>query len=316
MKKDRFDYTSTSKGLIEDTVCLQLSFRKPGDKIKADKNAIEVNSDKDMLHLSKTILESKELNKIRGHRIAARTHVRSLAIPSPMFKSGVHCIPVALIEDVNTKLEEAKKKDNELIEKFMDAYDWNQTRPDGLISQAKKKLKALFDEADYPSPGRMKRAFNFEWNFFSFQTPENLSAVSSSLFKKEKEKMRLKWQEAQEEVVVLLRAEFKSLVDHITERLTPEDRTNGKKKFFKGATVTSVSDFLGTFPFRNVCDDKELDTLIQRTRKLLDGVDIKELQKSEALKANMNAGFAVVKKRLDVLVKDKPARLISLEGEE
>lgn len=301
------------KSLMDDTVCLQLSFGKPGDKTRADKSMIEVDADKKQLHLTKNIIDSPELKKIASFQQSVRMWVRSIAIPSPVFRFGVHSIPIGLIEIVEEKLTEARKQCDVLIGEFLDAYE----APDGLVAQAKKKLKRLFDKADYPSSEKMKRAFRFEWNYFTFQTPENLNSVSSSFFKQEKEKMSQKWQEAQEEVIVLLRAEFQSLIDHMLERLEPEANINGKrKKFFKDATITSVTDFLGTFPFRNVCNDSDLDSLVVKAKGLLDGIDTKELRKSDKMKAGLSKNFVAMKKKLDKLVKDKPTRLISLEEEE
>lgn len=299
--------------LMKDTVCLQLRFSRPGDKTRADKEKIEVDADKAMLHFTKSLLDSKELKMVSNHRQNVRMYVQSLAIPSPIFRYGIHNVPIGLIEQIETKLETAKVEDEKLVKVFLTAYN----KDDGLIAQAKKRLKKLFNEADYPTTAKMKESFSFDWSYFTFQTPDSLNSISSELFKKEKAKMEQKWQEAQQEIVVLLRAEFKGLVDHMVERLTPDEEAeeDSRKKFFKGATITNVSDFLGTFPFRNVCNDKELDSLVDKAKKLLDGIDPKEVRKDESIKSDLQKNFKVVKKELDKLVKVKPKRMISFDEE-
>lgn len=293
--------------LLERTVALQVYLGKPGTRVKVDKNKVDTNADKEMLHVSKDIFDSEELRKVRRHHGEIRAYVRSRSLPSPLLRGGVYLIPVDLVETVEEKFAEFKRLLDDAMEDFIAAYE------NGLVDEARRRLGDLFDPADYPSSDRMRRGFRFEYNYLNFSTPGKLSSISSALFEREKQKMAGKWAEAQEEVVTMLRYEMKSLVDHMVDRLKPGE--NGKSRIFKNSMISNFTDFLETFPFRNVADDAELDRLVGDARALLEGVDPQDLRDKQGLRRNTRLGFDEIKTSLDTLVIDKPSRMISFEDE-
>lgn len=297
---------TTTQNIAERTVCLQLSIGRPGTRAKVDPDLFETDADMSMLHISKDIFDSTELQNVRRLDGQARAYIRSIALPSPLLRGGVHLVPIELVPEIDKKLEEYHEKRRDLVKLFLKAY----RAKDGLVAQAKKRLKDLFDEDDYPSAARLENAFTWSHIYISFDTPSNLKGVSKAFFEREKKKAESRWAQAADEVQLLLRAEMKSLVDKMVDKLTPEE---GKRKAFRGANVDNLADFLTKFDFRNVTDDDELSKLVKQTRALLKGVDVETIRKEEAVRESVRKGFDELKTKLDGLAGERPKRRIRFE---
>lgn len=148
----------------------------------------------------------------------------------------------------------------------------------------------------------------------SFSTPGRLKEISADFFKAEQEKAASKWQQATDEITLLLRQQMKDLVDHMLERLEPGD--DGKAKKFHGTTVTKIKTFLDSFSIRNVTDDAQLAMIVKSAQQLLSGVNVEDIRENEAVRSNTANGFKLVKDCLDNLVVEAGSRKIILDDEE
>ena len=90
------------------------------------------------------------------------------------------------------------------------------------------------------------------------------------------------------------------LVKHMRDRL--KDGPDGKPLRFKETTVSNLVDFLGTFDFRNVTDDAELKSLVDRARTMLSGVSADALRTTGDLRAKVQQGMADLAAELDTMV--------------
>ena len=176
------------------------------------------------------------------------------------------------------------------------------------VREVEDRLRALYDEADYPSWERVRGCFDVRWNYFTMNTPQVLQAISSKLFVREQAKATVQWNEMLDEIRDGLRLTFKELVDALVERLTPNP--DGTRK--KLARADRLLEFLDTFNKKDVADDEQLRVLVEEVRGLLNGQDISKLRKDQGLREVVQERMQSVKVVLDTLVQDAPARQIML----
>jgi len=176
------------------------------------------------------------------------------------------------------------------------------------VREVEDRLRALYDEEDYPSWERVRGCFNVRWNYFSMNTPQVLQAVSGKLYVREQAKATVQWNEMLEEIRDGLRLTFKELVDALADRLTP--KPDGTRKKLVG--VDRLLEFLDTFSKKDVADDEQLRSLVDQVRGLLSGQDISKLRKDQGLRDLVQERMQTVKVVLDTLVEDAPARQIVL----
>jgi hypothetical protein len=67
-------------------------------------------------------------------------------------------------------------------------------------------------------------------------------------------------------------------------------------------------DFLGTFDFRNVTDDAELKSLVEKARETLAGVSADDLRTTVGVRAKVQQGMADLAAELDTMIVKKPGR--------
>ena len=56
------------------------------------------------------------------------------------------------------------------------------------VREIEDRLRALYDEADYPSWERVRNCFAVRWNYFAMNTPQLLQSISAKLFTREQAK--------------------------------------------------------------------------------------------------------------------------------
>ena len=88
--------------------------------------------------------------------------------------------------------------------------------------------------------------------------------------------------------------------------------SDGKPARFHQTTVSKLVDFLDGFDFRNVTDDTELKSLVERAKSLMSGVSAKGLKTAADLRNQVRAGMDEIAVRLDTMIVRKGARKIRL----
>lgn len=292
------------------TICLVLKMGSFGNTKQASLAPVSVDADKSLLRLSKTLIDSPELQAIQKFDRETAAKIRQMAFNS-MFKGGVYLLPIAMVttadEILKTAAEERKKLIDAACEKYLER-----------VQETSQRLGVQANPNDYPPVERFRAAFYFEYSYVTFETPSRLKAISPELFKAEAEKARAKLESVAEECQQAMRAGLLSLVDHLAERLTPEvDPETGqtKTKRLHQSTITHLNDFLATFDLRNVTDDAQLGEIVQRARDVMDGVDHASLKNSEDVRKHLVDELTKVKNALDPLVVDKGNRSITFEDE-
>lgn len=282
--------------LAQKTVFVKVRFGSLGNSRKVNDNVLETDADKELLKVSKTLLDSAELEAVRKADGKMRQYLYNTCLP---FDIGIMLLPCGLIADVHKRLTEYREKRAELVSAFLAVY------PE-LCKQAALRLGSLYNPGDYPSAEAVKAKFVFDWQYVSFGVPGQLKGISSGLFESEQAKASAMMKAAAEDITVLMRQTLLEMVSHLQERLTPGD--DGKAKILRESAVKNLQEFLNTFDLRNVTDDKALQSQVAKVKALISGTNAEALRNSDVFRDKIRAGMSEVSSSLSTMVEDKASR--------
>jgi hypothetical protein len=283
--------------LTNNTVFLKVSFSVIGNTKQVRDNVLSTDADVSLLRVNKQLLESPELDAIRKADMRMRQYLYNTALP---FDTGVMLLPVGLIENTETRLQEYAIERAGLITEFVNAYP-------ALCAVAVESLGSLHKVSDYAdSPDAIRGKFSFTHSYLSFGVPGQLKSISSHLFQSELDKQHNVLMDAVSNAQIFLREQLLQMVSHLQERLTPTD--DGKTKRLHATAVTSLQEFLAIVDLRNVSNDTELQAVADKVKALISGVSVDTLKTSETFKANMVSKFDGIKATLADLVENAPGR--------
>lgn len=296
------DVETQGANLARETVYISVSFGLLGNSRKVSNSAVEVDADKSLIKVSKTLLESKELDAIRKADGELRRYLYDICLP---FDVGIYLLPIKLIATVEDRLRAYQGKREELVDAFLAAYP-------SLCTVAEENLRSLYSARDYPSEAVVRSKFFFQWRYISFGTPEALKAISESMFENEREKAANRMEEASGEITAVMRATMAELVAHLRDRLTPG--ADGKPKILRDTAVTNLTDFLKTFDLRNVTNDEALAKTVADCKRILSDIpDVDILRNVASYRSKVQADMSAVSAELDKLVQEKPSRKFRLD---
>lgn len=304
MPPPTIETSASGEDLASKTVLLRVRFGLLGNSRKISNSAVQVDADKNLIRVSKTLLDSPELDAIRKADGALRGYIYDTCLPG--FDDGLYFLPIPLIEDVERTLREFKTKRESLVDLFLLAY------PE-LCKTAEERLRTVYSSKDYPSVDEVKAKFTFNWNYLEFGVPGKLRAISSALFNEERDKAASVMQDAAAQVQQVMRATLAEMVEKLRERLTDD---GGKQKIFRDTAVTNLQEFLNSFDFRNVTNDTDLKAHVDRARALITGTDPQALRDMDGLRNRVREGMAAISQALEPLVMDKPSRKFRPELEQ
>lgn len=286
----------SAQDLAQKTVCVKVHLGFLGNTRKVGASKVEVDADKELIRVTKVLIDSDELRMIRRLDGELRRYLYDICLP---FEAGIHLLPLPLLETVDEKLQQFEQKRRDLVENFLSAYPV-------LCQEAAQRLRTLYDPRDYPPIDFVRSRFAFTWQYVSFGVPGQLREISAKVFDTEREKAARMMSEASEEIQQVLRSALAELVHHLRERLT--DDIDGKPKQLRESAVQKLRAFLDTFDFRNVTDDRELKEQVEQARALLDGVNTDAIRNVDGLRVQIREGMAVIASRLDTMIVKRPSR--------
>ena len=297
------DIQNLGQDLAQKTVCVKVRLGRIGNTRKVSSSQVEVDTDKSLIRVSKHLLDSKELRAIISFDGEVRRYLYDTCLP---FEAGIHLCPLALLEQMEAKLREFAVAREGLVQAFLNAYPL-------LCQEASQRLRSLYNPSDYPPGDYVAQQFTFSWQYISFGVPDQLREISTRIWQDEREKAAQVMAEAGREIQQVLRTAMAELVTHMRDRL--KEGPDGKPLKFKESTVSKLAEFLDTFQFRNVTDDTELATLVEKARELLKGVDSEDLRSTAHLRARVQQGMAEIAGQLDTMVVKKGTRKFRMEEE-
>lgn len=282
--------------LARKTVFVKLHLGLLGNSRKVSSAQVEVDADKNLIRVSKTLLDSPELQAIRRLDGDLRRYLYNMCLP---FEPGIHLLPIGLIETVDARLHEFEAKREELVETFIAAYP-------RLCEEAARRLRTLYNPLDYPPVAEVRSEFTCSWQYISYGVPHQLREVSERMFQDERDKAAQRMSEAYTEVRQVLREAMAELVAHMRDRLT--DQANGTPQRLRESTVQKLREFLDTFDFRNVTNDQELKEQVERARALLTGTTTDAIRNMAELRSRVREGMSEIAARLEPMVSERVGR--------
>ena len=154
------DLDTPGEDLARKTVFVKLHVGLLGNTRKVSSAQVEVDADKDSIHISKSLLDSPELEAIRRLDGEIRRYLYSICLP---FEPGIHLLPIGLIEAADVKLGEVRAKREELVEAFLQAYP-------RLCAEAAGRLRTLYNPLDYPPLEAVRSQFTCSCAYASYYT--------------------------------------------------------------------------------------------------------------------------------------------------
>lgn len=297
------DIQDAGTDLARKTVFIKLHLGLLGNRRKVSSSQVEVDADKALIRVSKTLLDSPELQAIRTLDGDIRRYLYDTCLP---FDVGIHLLPLALLETVEERLGEFKEKRDELVQVFLVAYP-------RLCQEAAARLRTLYNPADYPPVGEVRSHFTLSWQYVSYGVPEQLGEISARIFETERDKAAEAMSEACDEIQQVMRASLLELVSHLRDRLT--DQADGKPQRLRESTLQKLRDFLSTFDLRNVVDDYELKEQVDKARALLEGASTDALRNMPLIRVRVREGMADLAAQMDVLAGDRVSRKFRFDVE-
>lgn len=296
----------------ENSVLLMLSMSMPGlnrsvakaniadkEDDDADKFAVTIDADVDMIRVSKSILSSPQYKDVVSHANATKRALMRVGFRA-IFKDGCFLVPVETISEVDMFLEGRIKEWSVLIEKFLAAYPKQK--------EEAKRLRKLYDESEYPTVGAMRAAFKFTKRYFTFDTPSSIKNFNKSVYEKSKAETERFWAETANQVNGAL---VKMVNDFIEAAISKFQSPDGKAKTFSDSYVKKLEQFWDVIEKRNMGHKVELNEVVNKARKITKGLDAEALKQPQVFK-DVREQFELLKKDLDKMLIDKPTRKIRL----
>lgn len=290
------DVDRQESNIFERAVCLSLELRRLGTKRKMNVSDLQpgVPTDTDLIHASKDLLASPELDAIRQHDGQIRRMLEGKVSGPALFRSGVYMIAIDLVAPVDAELTaRLEERSQILVPAFVAKYA-------AAVEDARRKLGAHFKANEYPAPEAVASAFSASVRYFTLGSPQGLEKIAADIFEREQTKAAEGWAAVLEESRAVLRAELADLVGAMVERLEPGP--DGKARRFAASTVENLDQFFELFAARNIANDASLQRVVTAARNALAGVSVKDIRDSRAVRSNVRERFAEVKSQLDRLV--------------
>ena len=198
----------------------------------------------------------------------------------PWFDEGPRILPTALYDKFATELRKFRQEFEEAANEFDQEYP-------GYIQQARKRLKKMFNEQDYPSASKVRGMFSFHVSILPFPDvgdfrvklgKEQLEDIKSDMEVQLKTAMDNAMKEPVRRII--------QVVGKMAEKLkgyTPPDSSKGQKAegLFRDTLVTNIRDLVELLPAFNLTEDKVLAELTKRMELELGAFDAQELREDE-----------------------------------
>lgn len=287
-------------------ICLQLKKMGTKRKVSSSTDAIETDTDRNMLFINKLILDSPELEAVLAADTKARALVKSKALPVTTPLRGCYLLPIAAVNDLDAQLVEMKGERQELVNIYVAAYP---TR----MAEAESRLGKLFNPADYLEKERVQEAFAMDW---SYPEPTNISGslkeISSHIFNREFSKMGERCQMILTQVEDGLVDYMEGFIDKIVDSI--KEVNDGNTKRLRAPAIHNFQSFLTQLPAANLTNNQKLAELGKKAAAIMQGADPGLLRKDRTVRDALQEKLQALKQvDLNPLVQDRPERKISFD---
>lgn len=236
----------------------------------------------------------KAVTAIKGR---CQSYWRAVSLPYP--EPGIRLISQLAIGDFDRQVSEFRDELTEAVGTLDRHYD-------ELRSAARRRLGDLYNPSDYPAT--LIGLFGIEHEYPSVEPPDYLRQLNPQLYEQECRRVQARFDEAVQLAEQAFLDELSKLVEHLGERLNGD--ADGKPKVFRDTAVTNLTEFFERFRSLNVHSSSELDELVQRAQRVMNGVEPQQLRDNSLVRQRLANQLSGVQSSLDGLMVDRPRRNI------
>lgn len=222
---------------------------------------------------------------------------KAMSLPFP--ETGIRLIRQDQIDVFNEQLHLLKEELDTAVQRLDEHYA-------DLKAAACERLGSLYNAADYPVS--LQGMFQVTWDFPSVEPPDYLRQLNPEVYRQECERVAGRFDEAVQLAEAAFVEELRSLVSHLTERLSGQ--TDGKPKVFRDSAVENLTQFFERFRVLNVRGNEQLDELVGQCQQVVSAVEPQLLRDNQGLRESVSHELSQVQSVLDGLLVDRPRRNI------
>lgn len=240
-------------------------------------------ADQDSGNYNKRLLPKGSSAKIDAVVNAARDYHRRVTLP--WLDGGVRILPSTNYMDYAKEMQDFRRAFEQEVAAFFKLY------PE-LQKQAQKKLKALFNQADYPTITELKRFYQWDLLIQPFPSDKDFRVEVPDLGRLQAD-LKSRMDQVYKEAMADVGARILEEVGHMAERLKAykpgkpgERRAQG---MFRESMISNVSALVDILPSLNLEDDPKLTKIIATMKKDLCGHDVEDLRLDGKLRKKVAA---------------------------
>jgi hypothetical protein len=234
----------------------------------------EAGAAADAARVNKHLVPKDALAKIVTAQNAIRTHFYTKTLP--WRDNGDRVLTKKLFLTFIPEHERLVTDFNAEVEAFLaEGYP-------SAIAKAEFRMGAMFDRADYPAVGELRRRFYANLDIDAITTANDFRV---EIDQEHLDKVRSSMEAAAE---TRLRAATADIWRRMAEAVGYfQARMADPKAVFRDTTVTNIADMLDQVPGLNVLDDPDIERVRATIAKAFGTVDAKEIRKDPAHRAEL-----------------------------
>lgn len=300
--------------LLNSAVLLDMTIHRWTNRVKTDAlpestNRTATEKARQRLRTTMRLIESPAYDLIMSETNKTHNWVLERCMPSYLV-NGIYFIKLDVVEEFERELERFNTwLDTEGIPALQ--RDWErakqQARDDFTEIAQGLGIKNPYRDVKYPDPTDLRRRFGIDHNWITFGVPDSLPRA---IREREEIKIQARFDEAAQKIEDALYAGIASLVTEATNLLTA---TDGEKKIIRQPFVDSFNKFCEMFRFRNLTNNRALETIVQQAESIMSGVDAATLRDKPRVRADIVKKLSAVKAEVDRAIIAAPKRKINLD---
>lgn len=232
-------------------------------------------ADKKAGRFTKALIGKEAMAEIKKVSTEARQLHYELTLP--WSQDGSRILPTAMFSKYDGDMKQLKDKYEAAVRDFLAVYPQE-------VADARKRLGALWNEADYPEASEIEGKFSWEYVFSPLPNGDdfrlNVSKEMADELKKQyedhansqiKEANKHLWQKAYDAISHMV-----TKLDEYGEKAS--DKENGRIKTFHSTLVTNIKELAESLPALNITQDPELERLSKEMMEHLAEFDAEDLK--------------------------------------
>lgn len=306
--------TTSGLTILHRSVCLVLTCKTLGNfksvklsDLDIKKGEATIESEKRRLSAHKQLVRSPWLSTCLRIPDATKAFLRSIGISSHrVFGNRTYLIPNVLLTETDQRLEQFVVDLDRASGDLVDHWD-------EILEESKSQLGVFYDQRDFATKEEVSKAFAIDWNYVSFNQPEQLSTIDRAVAEAAQARNERRMEAAYDVYVDELRDAALTVVKELANKLAPH--ADGRQRVIRTSVLDGLKSFVDLLPKRNIVEDEELPAALQALVDYSKGLDAAAIRESETTRDTLHQLAADAVKTIDHLVTKQASRAIRFAEE-